>query len=965
MWQKIGRYHGWIFLILFFCSGATALIYEVIWSKYLSQMLGSTIQAQTVVLAVFMGGLALGNWIFGGKSDRFKRPVRVYGQLEMVIGLYAFFFHTTYTLADNVFISAGTRFFGRPELMLLLKAALAIGLLLGPTILMGGTLPLLAAWLQKNYSEAGRGSALFYAINSLGAVAGSAIAGFYLVQTLGMVASLQMTALLNFAIGGVAFVLGKQEIQSTPTAPTPEAQAVVVAPVTAVRPLRWAGIMVAVTGGVSMGLEVLASRSLALIFGSSLQSFAIVLVAFILGIGCGSSIIASLKLRRMSHEALIALLLLVASAWIGLLVFNIETWVEFFRTARTGIARTTIGYIYNQWLSALMAIFILGVPAALIGSVLPLLIRAIAREQARLGEQVGRLLTWNTIGAVAGVLLTGFFVMPTAGLRNAFLILALGLALVGSVFALRNQWRLFPGAVVAGLVASMVFGGESWRHVMSSGVFRGRELEVNKDIMKMRKEQVQILYYEDAPDATVSVEQRFAKGVKQLGLRTNGKPEASTHGDLSTQLLVGHLPVFARPESKDVFLLGLGSGITASAILAHPIDQLVLAENCKPIIRAAEFFTNYNRGVLTNSRLHVVYEDARTVLKLSPQKYDVIVAQPSNPWTAGIGSVFSKEFYDLCAAKLKDGGIMTQWFHMYEMHDGIVGLVLRTFGSVFPYVEIWDCNGGDIVMLGALQPWESSPETYAAGITNREVVVSDLKRIGINSPLALFARQLASQKTAFAIAGEGAIQQDWFPILEYQAPKAFFLAGHSTMLSRFDERTWQIENAPAAKRAALQKLSDEDIRSVFVEHLSVNDDIATFIRYGLSKPPSPNDPKQWVSFRQPPLIFRMTNALPVQSAGDLEEHERILLEARRIIETNPARQKDAVAAIARLVANSTPDATWPVATYAALAAKVSIQGGDYARAYDLLEAGLKAKPEDVELQYLSRILRRFGGQKEM
>src|SRR5204863_1513304 len=132
MWQKIGRYHGLIFLILFFCSGATALIYEVIWSKYLSQMFGSTIQAQTVVLAVFMGGLALGNWIFGGKSDRFKRPVRVYGQLEMIIGLYAFFFHTTYTLADSVFISVGIRVFGRPELMLALKAALAIGLLLGP-----------------------------------------------------------------------------------------------------------------------------------------------------------------------------------------------------------------------------------------------------------------------------------------------------------------------------------------------------------------------------------------------------------------------------------------------------------------------------------------------------------------------------------------------------------------------------------------------------------------------------------------------------------------------------------------------------------------------------------------------------------------------------------------------------------------------------------------------------------------
>ena len=969
MWQKIGRYHGWIFLILFFCSGATALIYEVIWSKYLSQMFGSTIQAQTVVLAVFMGGLALGNWIFGGKSDRFKEPVRVYGQLEMIIGLYAFFFHTIYTQADNIFVSVGGRVFDQPALLLALKAALAVGLVLGPTVLMGGTLPLLAAWLQKNFAEAGRGSALFYGINSLGAVAGSGIAGFYLVQSLGLVAALQATALLNFAIGGVAFVLGKTDVAPAAAAPAPQATeaaaAPVPVPVLASRPLRWAGVMVAVTGGISMGLEVLAARGLALIFGSSLQSFAIVLMAFILGIGLGSSVIASLKLRRISNETLIALLLLVASAWIGVLVFNIEGWVEFYRKARTGIARTTVGYVFNQGLSAAMAMFILGVPAALIGSVLPLLIRVLARESATLGEQVGRLLTWNTLGAVTGVLLTGFVIMPQAGLRNAFLLLALGLALVGLFFAWRNQWRrglAFPGAVAAGLIATMVFGGESWQEVISSGVFRAREIEVTKTIRALRGDSVKILYYEDAADATVSVEQRFAKGVQQIGLRINGKPDASSHGDLCTQMLVGHLPVMARPNSKDVFLLGMGSGVTASAVLAHPIDQLVLAENCKPVLRAAQLFTNYNRGVLTNSRLHIAYEDARTVLKLSPRQYDVIIAQPSNPWTAGIGSVFSKEFYEICAGKLKDGGIMTQWFHVYEMHDGIVGLVLRTFGSVFPYFEIWDCNNGDIVMLGALQPWDSSPEAYARGITDRDLVNSDLKRVGINSPTALFARQLASQKTAFAIAGDGPIQQDWMPVLEYQAPKAFFLGAHSRMLSRFDERTWQIENASVAKRAALQTLSDEDLKSIFTEHLSVNDDIVTFVLNRLNAPTQPHDPKRWVNFREPPLIFRPTNGLPAQAAtSDLDEQEKALLQARQIIETNPARQKEAVETIARLLANSSPDATWPVATYAALAAKVSLRGGDYARARDLLETALKTRPDDIELQYLARILERFGG----
>ena len=962
MAKTADRNHGWIFLILFFCSGATALIYEVIWSKYLAQMFGSTIQAQTVVLAVFMGGLALGNYLFGGKADRFRAPVRVYGLLEGAIGLYAFFFSSIYLASDKLFVALGAKVYEHSALLLALKAIIAIGLLLGPTILMGGTLPLLAAWLQKNISEAGRGSALFYAINSLGAVAGSGIAGFYLVQTWGMVAALQMTALANLIIGGLAYVLGKE--QHPPQVEWQETPVPQVAPIPTsnTKALRWAGLMVAVTGGVSMGLEVLASRSLSLIFGSSLQSFAIVLMAFILGIGLGSSAIASSKLQRWSSEKLLIVLLLVAAAWIGFLVWNIEGWVHFFRVARTGIARSALGYTYNQWLSALMSMGILGVPAALIGSAVPLMIRAASNEGVPLGEQVGRLLTWNTMGAVSGVLLTGFFIMPQAGVRNAFLLLALLLCVVACCLAYRDGWRLslaLPLLVVAGLGSVMAFGGEGWRHVISSGVFRARETEVEPGLMDWRRKNIQIVYYKDAPDATVSVEQRMTGGVTNLGLRINGKPDASTQGDLCTQMLCGHLPIFARPESKDVFLLGMGSGITASAVLAHPIDQLVLAENCKPVLEAAEFFAPWNRDVMKHPKLKLAYEDARTVLKLSPQKYDVIIAEPSNPWTVGVGSVFSLEFYELAKSKLKPGGIMTQWFHVYEMHDGIVSLVLRTFSRVFPYFEIWDCNNGDIVMLGALEPWDSSPDAYQAGAV-RELPLSDLKRVGINSPSALFARQLASQRTAFAIPGDGPIQQDWMPVLEYHAPKAFFIGGRARILAQFDERTWQVDQAPAWKRTTLSGLSDDDLRSIFLEHMSVNDDLVVYVRDRMGLPQIPREGKHFVNFRDLPNIFRPTNAIPTLLAATndvkLSEDERKLLVARTLIQVTPERRKEGISIIEQLLAQRTPEATWPGHAYAALAVQAAFNEGNFEKAKDLVAQGLKVKADDAELLYLGRLI---------
>ncbi len=430
-------------LTLFFFSGATALVYEVLWSKFLSQMFGSTIYAQTVVLAAFMGGLALGNRLFGRWADRLRQPVQAYGCLEILVGIYALLYPGVDRLADRVFITLGSPMVSHPGWLLVLKGVLSAVLLLGPTILMGGTLPLLAAWLQKfSAGDAGRRSARFYSVNSLGAVLGAALAGFWLVQTFGMIKTLHLTALKHHCghPGHFAQPAGWAGQANEPQPPTPHAGVEDASPGT----LRWAGVLVALTGAVSMGLESLSSRSLALIFGPSLQSFAVVLIAFILGIGLGSAWIASARRRGRSSERTIILLLCLATAWVVILVLNIERWVDFYRIVRTGLARTPVGYLYHEFITVGISVIILGFPAAWIGSVLPLMIRAVSREDKPLGEKVGILLTWNTLGAVIGVLLTGFIVMPWLGLRNAFGALALVLAMAALLVALRQGWK--PGS---------------------------------------------------------------------------------------------------------------------------------------------------------------------------------------------------------------------------------------------------------------------------------------------------------------------------------------------------------------------------------------------------------------------------------------------------------------------------------------------------------------------------------------
>jgi predicted membrane-bound spermidine synthase len=948
----MGTKKTWPVLLLFFCSGATALVYEVVWSKYLSQMLGSTIYAQTVVLAVFMGGLALGNRWFGAKADALKAPVRVYGFVELAIGLYAFFFPNIYAAADRVFVSAGSSVLENTAALMALKGSLSLLLLIGPTILMGGTLPLLVVFLQRTSLDAGRRSARFYSVNSLGAVFGSAVAGFYLIQNWGMVASLQLAALVNLIIAGAAILLSR----SLETSPAPVAVAQAEAPVLDGKPLRWATLLVALTGGISMGLEVLASRSMALLFGSSLQSFAIVLISFILGIGLGSAAIASPRFRAFQSTKAITVLLMAAALWIGLLVFRIESWVDVYRYLSSGLGRSSMGYIFHQLLAAGIAMFVLGIPAALIGGVLPLLIRAGSNGSA-MGKQVGRLLTWNTIGAVGGVLLTGFVLMPQLGLRNAFLFLALGLAVAAVIASYRANAQ--PLVMSAGFTSMLLFtfmcvGNDSWRNVMSSGVFRARETEVSADALTLRKKHTKTHFYEDAPDATVSIEQGDGIGAPaDVGLRINGKTDASSRYDMSTQLLIGHIPLAANPDAKEVFILGLGSGVTGGAILGHPVDHLTIAENCEPIVRAARYFAPWNRGVLTNPLTRIVCEDARTLLKLSPKKYDVIITQPSNPWMAGVGSVFSQEYYELGKSRLNEGGIMAQWFHVYDMHDGIVALVLRTFASVFPHMEIWDSGSGDLILLGGTKPWQSNPDVYQR-LFAREAVKKDFESIGIQSPQALWARQLASQETAFAIPGAGPIQTDLFPVLEYEAPRAFYIGAVARDMAKFDERTWQLELAPPEKRQTLAALDDKTLQPIFSAFSTINEELRGHLNWRFKNGVgcSPEFRPTW------PCVFRHKENVPAPDATGLDDEVKKVLAAAAQIEKGGPGQTTGVDAMISLLRAYGPSSDWSPTHYGGLAAKASIAARDFRRAEEALAAALQLNSQSTELNFLHRVVER-------
>ena len=954
-------------LLLFFASGATALVYEVLWSKYLTIMLGSTVQAQTVVLAVFMGGLAIGNRLFGKLSMTIKNPLLGYGVMEILIGVYALFFPNIYRAADWTFVAIGSNFSTATFALLLLKLFISVALLLIPTVLMGGTLPLIASWIEKQPGfEFGARVGIFYAVNSLGAMTGAGLAGFYLIQNYGMVGTLALAATANILIGLVAGFLAKHH-QFEVGAPKRTADtAANIEPVeTPPAAASWFAMLVALTGGVSMGLEVLSARSLALIAGGSLQAFALVLMSFILGIGLGSMIISSTQAARRYSIHMIYALLLIAASFVLFNVVFIEQGTLLYAQARYGLAPNSVGYVWHRLFLAIFSFFVLGLPAACLGSVVPLSIRLLQGSSRALGDQVGRLLTANTIGAVLGVLITGFVLMPLLGVRVAFAALAILLMVAAAFIAVMRSHKrvaVVAMAMIASSILLVSFTGENWRYVLGSGVYRMRNIYPTKEFWKVRKATTELLYYKDSADATVAVERspESRDTEPQTTLRINGKTDASSRGDLATQYLVAHLPMMAKPDAKNVFVLGFGSGITGGALLGHPIERLTIAENCGPVLEAGHYFNKWNRGVLTNARTTIRRDDARAVLKLGQTKYDIIINEPSNPWVAGVASVFSKEFYELCASRVVDGGIVAQWFHSYEMNDYIVMMVVRTFASVFPNMEIWETQQGDLVFLGSNKAWDSSPAQYQK-LFDLPRVRADLAELKITTGVGLWAKQLASQKTAFAIAGDGPIQTDDFPILEYAAPEAFFRGEEARTLHLYDERTMQFPLASKDKIQTLRALPLELLVGAYSYGTS-NPDIRAFLTAMVNRSNGGSD-------RVDPLghiVFRTANSYPEHPPIPLnstpEFTECLKLEAQ--ILRNPANWKEPAARLEQILTslmekeNLSPRDFRP-SYYAAFLARHAIGDTDYHTAFRLLQLGLAFPQERDQLFFLSRVLDRI------
>lgn len=761
------------FVTLFALSGFTGLIYESIWTHYLKLFLGHAAYAQSLVLAIFMGGMAVGAWWVSRTTGRWINLIRCYAIVEAIIGLAALGFHDIFTQFLNFSLGSAVPVLAEPVPIELYRWGTAALLILPQSILLGMTFPLMAGGIIRRFpEESGRDLALLYFSNSLGAAMGALASGFWLIAWVGLPGTIRLAGALNLLIAIVAAWLARS---SEPPPPRLAAAMPAAGEAGALGRLLIAGAFF--TGAASFIYEIAWIRMLSLVMGTTFHSFELMLSAFITGLALGGLWIRK-RIDRL--EAPIAFLGYVQLAMAVLAVTTLflynhtYLWMEW-ALERLGTSDTDYA-LFNLGCHAIA--FVIMLPATFCaGMTLPLFTHVLLRGGH--GERsIGKIYSANTLGSIAGVLFAVHIGLPNLGLKllmgvGALVDLALGVVLLRCsrpvfrpVYSLCSLAAL---AAVAGTIHLVTLDIQK----MSQGIY------LRRDSVKERSNFI-VEYYRDGKTATITTLGLEDQPI--LTIATNGKAEAGVVLDLSidptadesTMVMAAGLPLALKPDARTAANIGFGSGLTTHALLAHPGLESVDTIEIEPaMVEAAKGFMSRVHNTYNDPRSHIHIEDAKTWFARAQRRFDIIVSEPSNPWVSGVSSLFSAEFYQYIRDYLSEDGILVQWLQLYEFNDDLLARVLAALAQHFSEYVIYSCSSSDILIVAPRNG--TIPKLSAAPFD-----IPDLRRemafVGLRGPQDLEIRRIGSSKTLgpyFALINREP-NSDYYPFLELEAPRSRF-----------------------------------------------------------------------------------------------------------------------------------------------------------------------------------------------
>jgi spermidine synthase len=742
----------------------------------LTQIFGNTTHAIATVLSAFMGGLALGSYVLGRLADAPRNAFLLYGILEGGVGAYGLVIPALFALTQRAYSGlyglAETSFTAFSVVLFFLCFAVIVI----PTALMGATLPILSRFCVTQHASLGRRIGDLYAINTLGAVVGCALSGFLLIPHFGLRGSVRLAAALNLGIAAlvilaVRWLRGAAPSREAVPERAPEAALPGARPSHLDVPLLTA---FALSGAAAMVYENAWTRALTLVIGMSTYSFTVMLTTFLVGLGVGSLLYARWwGTREVSVAGFGILQLLIALSALATIPLFEQLPLLFLRLQRA------FGDSFAQFLSiqVLMSALVMIVPTLLLGTTFPVVARIYTQSLYRIGASIGTAYASNTVGAIVGAFLGGFVLIPALGVQNSIglavtISAASGVLLVALDSRVRRGRRLVTAGVMFGIAMAAVLSFRTWdKGVMTSGVTIYAHNYVSLPTDGLRREWMErddLLYYREGLTATISVHR--SAGSDYVYEKINGKVDAS-FGDTPTQLMVGYLPMLLNPGAKRVLVIGMGSGMTAKAVAAFPVERLEVAEIEPAVIEGARYFADKNGRIHDDPRVRLVHADGRNYLLAVRDRYDVIISEPSNPWIAGIGNLFTREYYQEALSRLTDGGVFGQWMQTYGMAPEDLRMVYRTFAEVFPDVSLWTINDSDMLLIGTPHPQRLRRAALQASFAAHPIARKDLQELGFVDAYSLMAMYLMPKAALLTMAGDADLNLDDFPRLEFLAPR--------------------------------------------------------------------------------------------------------------------------------------------------------------------------------------------------
>jgi spermidine synthase len=652
--------------VLFFVSGVAGLVYQVVWSRLLHEVFGVTVYAVTAVLATFLLGLAAGGYTLGRLADRTPSALRIYGWLEIGVGLTAILGFALLGLLDRVHVAVASHLAPDSIVLLLVRVGLAAVVVLPPTFLMGGTLPAIARAVVGRIDSIGREVGTLYALNTAGAVLGTLLSGFWLIRHTGLRVTLALAVLANLIVGVVALLgsrgakwghssfPGRRETMNVPIS-LPARQGLLV--------------VMALSGFVTLGLEVLWTRVLVMSVGSTAYSFVTMLASFLIGLALGGFLVRPWidrvgDLRRTFGWLELGI---AASTLVTLPLFasgTMQEWLAGRGGSWTGLLALRFG----------VSLLVMLVPATLIGATFPIAARIWMHDLGRLGEDLGRLYGANTLGNILGAALTGFVILPVAGLQRGIVILTALSILCAAWGFFGGVRRMLPAWVgAAGCVGLLL----AWQ----PAPFRAFGEQPGDAT----------LFYREDVISTVKV-LRKARTQDELWMTIDSIRIGQSRGGVDAkQQALAHFPFLLRPDSppRRMLVIGLGTGILVGEAARHPsIERIDALEISPGVIDGARTFAAWNQGALDDERIHVVNDDGVNYLKRASEPYDVIVEDAKSRVAHAANSLFfSLDFYNLCHARLGKEGLFLQWVPL-DVPPRELRTIVRTLRSAFDHVDV-------------------------------------------------------------------------------------------------------------------------------------------------------------------------------------------------------------------------------------------------------------------------------------